>query len=52
MPLKIQDYGDWEGDKSGGRHPPACTCVRERLSLTGTTRTNSSGKPRATGRSR
>ena len=28
MPLKIQNYGDWEGDKSGGHHPPACTCVQ------------------------
>ena len=26
MPLKIQNYGDWEGDKRGGHHPPACTC--------------------------
>ena len=26
MPLKIPNYGDWEGDKRGGHHPPACTC--------------------------
>ena len=31
MPLKIGNYGDWEGDRSGkrpggGYHPPACTC--------------------------
>ena len=26
MPLKIQNYGDWAGDKRGGHHPPACTC--------------------------
>ena len=28
MPLKIQNYGEWEGDKPGGYHPPACTCVK------------------------
>ena len=26
MPLKVPNYGDWEGDKFGGHHPPACTC--------------------------
>ena len=26
--MKIQNYGDWEGDRHGGHHPPACTCVR------------------------
>ena len=26
MPLKIQNYGEWEGDKPGGHHPPACSC--------------------------
>ena len=31
MPLKIGNYGNWEGDRSGNRpgsgcHPPACTC--------------------------
>ncbi len=26
MPLKIQNYGEWAGDKRGGHHPPACTC--------------------------
>ena len=25
MPLKIQNYGEWEGDRPG-YHPPACTC--------------------------
>ena len=28
MPLKIQNYGDWKGDKPGGHHPPACTCYQ------------------------
>ena len=28
MPLKIQNYGEWKGDKPGGHHPPACTCYR------------------------
>ena len=28
MPLRIQNYGDWRGDKPGGHHPPACTCYR------------------------
>ena len=28
MPLRIQNYGDWGGDKRGGHHPPACTCYR------------------------
>ena len=27
MPLKVQNYGEWLGDKPGGHHPPACTCV-------------------------
>ena len=26
--MKIQNYGDWKGDKRGGHHPPACTCYR------------------------
>ena len=26
MPLKIQNYGNWEGDRKGGHHPPNCTC--------------------------
>ena len=26
--MKIQNYGDWQGDKPGGHHPPACTCYR------------------------
>ena len=26
--MKIQNYGDWKGDKPGGHHPPACTCYR------------------------
>ena len=26
--MKIQNYGDWEGDKPRGHHPPACTCYR------------------------
>ena len=31
MPLKIGNYGNWEGDRPGNRpgsgyHPPACTC--------------------------
>ena len=26
--MKIQNYGDWRGDKPGGHHPPACTCYR------------------------
>ena len=28
MPLKIQNYGDWRGDRRSGHHPPACTCYR------------------------
>ena len=28
MPLGIQNYGEWEGDKPAGHHPPACTCYR------------------------
>ena len=28
MPLKIQNYGEWRGDRRGGHHPPACTCYR------------------------
>ena len=26
-PMKIQNFGEWEGDRRGGHHPPACTCV-------------------------
>ena len=26
--MKIQNYGNWKGDKRGGHHPPACTCYR------------------------
>ena len=26
--MKIQNYGDWKGDKPVGHHPPACTCYR------------------------
>ena len=26
--MKIQNYGEWKGDRSGGHHPPACTCYR------------------------
>ena len=26
--MKIQNYGEWKGDKRGGHHPPACTCYR------------------------
>ena len=26
--MKIQNYGEWKGDKPGGHHPPACTCYR------------------------
>ena len=26
MPLKIQNYSDWDGDKKKGHHPPNCTC--------------------------
>ena len=26
MPLKLGNYGEWEGDRPGGHHPPACTC--------------------------
>ena len=25
MPLKVTNYGEWEGDRQG-YHPPACTC--------------------------
>ncbi len=25
MPLKVPNYGEWEGDRRG-YHPPACTC--------------------------
>ena len=25
MPMRIQNYGDWDGDRSG-HHPPNCTC--------------------------
>ena len=25
MPLKVTNYGEWEGDRRG-YHPPACTC--------------------------
>ena len=28
MPLKIQNYGDWDGDAKQGHHPPNCTCYR------------------------
>ena len=28
MPLRIQNYGEWRGDRRGGHHPPACTCYR------------------------
>ena len=28
MPLKIQNYGEWEGDRPRGPHPPACTCYK------------------------
>ncbi len=24
--MRIQNYGEWEGDKPGGHHPPNCTC--------------------------
>ena len=27
MPLKVTNYGEWEGDRRG-YHPPACTCYR------------------------
>ena len=26
--MKIQNYGEWDGDKPGGHHPSACTCYR------------------------
>ena len=26
--VRIQNYGEWKGDKPGGHHPPACTCYR------------------------
>ena len=26
MPLRLGNYGEWEGDRPGGHHPPACTC--------------------------
>ena len=26
MPLKIQNYGDWDGETKRGHHPPNCTC--------------------------
>lgn len=26
--MKIQNYGEWKGDKRRGHHPPACTCFR------------------------
>lgn len=26
MPLKIQNYGDWDGKTKRGHHPPICTC--------------------------
>ena len=26
MPLEIQNYGEWEGDRRGGSHPPAGIC--------------------------
>ncbi len=26
--MRIQNYGDWKGDKPEGHHPPACTCYR------------------------
>ena len=25
--MKIQNFGEWEGDRPRGHHPPACTCV-------------------------
>ena len=28
MPLRIENYGEWRGDRRGGHHPPACTCYR------------------------
>ena len=24
--MKVQNYGEWRGDRRGGHHPPACTC--------------------------
>ena len=27
MPLRISNYGNWEGERPDGHHPPACTCV-------------------------
>ena len=26
--MKVQNYGDWRGDRRGGHHPPACTCYK------------------------
>ena len=26
--MRIQNYGDWDGDRPGGHHPPACACYR------------------------
>ena len=28
MPLKVQNYGEWDGERRNlqGHHPPACTC--------------------------
>ena len=30
MPLKVQNYGEWDGERRNqrGYHPPACTCYR------------------------
>lgn len=30
MPLKVQNYGEWDGERRNlsGHHPPACTCYR------------------------
>ncbi len=26
--MRVQNYGNWKGDRKGGHHPPACTCYR------------------------
>ena len=59
MPLKIGNYGNWEGDRpgqrpGGGYHPPACTCYtcneghsrRAARGSTGRTPPRPSGNPR------
>lgn len=30
MPLKVPNYGEWDGERRNlsGHHPPACTCYR------------------------